>query len=378
MIGTVTVNPSIDQHIVIEKLVKDDALKALEIRRDPGGKGINVSRAVKELGGETLAFGLAGGCAGYMLKSLMSDRGVRFEAVEVLGETRMNVIVTDRSDRTQTRISAPGPRVTLNDIEQLASKITAVEPFPEWWAIGGSLPSDMPQDFYARLIQIIHDRGGRCFLDTDNEALLAGIKAKPFFIKPNEYEFSRLVGRDLPDEASLIEAAQEILGQGVKIVAITLGKKGALIVAGDQAFKATTPQVDVKSKVGAGDSFLAGCIVGLSKGLSIKEAIRLGMAAGTAAVMHEGTQLCQRGDVEKILSRIGIEQLEVSKPRPQPKQISLAQDVVCGMEVDPSVVSFSSKYEGQVYSFCSLACLDKFEKNPGQFLNPAGKGIGSR
>src|SRR3989338_8014519 len=152
MIGTVTINPSIDQHIFIDRLVKDDAIRAREIRRDPGGKGINVSRVVKELGGETIAFGVAGGCAGYMLKSLMAERGIAFQPIEVVQETRINVILTDRSDRTQTRISAPGPWMTLAEVDQLINVIIQFEPFPTWWVLGGSLPPGVPDDFYARLI----------------------------------------------------------------------------------------------------------------------------------------------------------------------------------------------------------------------------------
>src|SRR3989338_3080508 len=133
MIGTVTINPSIDQHILIGKLIKDDAIRAREIRRDPGGKGINVSRVVKELWGETVAVSVSGGCAGYMLRSLMADHGIPFETIEVPEETRINVILTDRSDRTQTRISAPGPRMTLAELEQFTRKVVSYEPLPVWW-----------------------------------------------------------------------------------------------------------------------------------------------------------------------------------------------------------------------------------------------------
>lgn len=368
MIGTVTINPSIDQHIVIDKLIKDDAIRAREIWRDPGGKGINVSRVIRELGGETVAFGVAGGCAGYMLKNLMTEKGIRFEAVEVLEESRINVIVTDRSDRTQTRISVPGPHMKLEDIEQFINKIANHKPFPEWWVLGGSLPTDVPQDFYAKLIRILQERGAKCLLDTDNEALAIGLTAKPFLIKPNEYEFARLAGRELRDEKDLVTAAQEIIRQGVRIIAITLGRKGALIVTAEQAFKALTPVVDVKSKVGAGDSFLAGCVLSLSRNGSLEEVIRFGMAAGTAAVMNEGTRLCKREDIEKILPQIKIEKLKISKGPESVPKTALVRDVVCGMEIDPAVASFESLYQGQTYKFCSLMCQQKFKDNPKHFL----------
>src|SRR3989338_1376765 len=120
MIATVTINPSIDQHMVIDKLVKDDAIRVREIRRFPGGKGINVSRAVKELGGETVAFSVAGGCAGHMLKSLMTDQKIFFQAIEVPQETRINVIEGDEADIAQSRMSAEGPRRGLKDVDHLS------------------------------------------------------------------------------------------------------------------------------------------------------------------------------------------------------------------------------------------------------------------
>jgi len=258
MIGTVTIHPSIDQHILIDKLTKDDAIRAREIRRDPGGKGINVSRVVKELGGETVAFGISGGCAGYMLKSLMAEHGIPFEAIEVPEETRINVILTDRADRTQTRISAPGPRMALADVEGFMQKIVTAHPLPPWWVLGGSLPPGVPEDFYARLIMLLQAQGAKCLLDADDEALKIGLQAKPYLIKPNEREFARLVGRSLPDEGALIAAARTVIQQGVQMVAITLGRKGALIVSQDAALHVTSPDIEVKSKVGAGDSFLAG------------------------------------------------------------------------------------------------------------------------
>lgn len=367
MIGTVTINPSIDQHMLIDKLVKDDAIRVREIKRYPGGKGINVSRAIKELGGETVAFSIAGGCVGYMLKSLIAEQEIPFEAVDVLEETRINVIITDASDRTQTRLHASGPFTTLDISDRFFSRISGYQPLPEWWVLGGSLPPGTPTDFYAEFIRFFRENGAKCLLDADADALKLGIEAKPYLIKPNEYEMSRLVGRPLKDEASIIEAAREIIiSTGVEVVAVTLGRKGALVVTKESVFRATSPDIEVKSKVGAGDSFLAGCVLALSKGQPIEEAVRLGMAAGTAAVMNEGTTLCRRGDVERMIRQIVIEKMEhksVSPVKPSQKKL----DVVCGMHVDPTLTSFEAGYEGEHFWFCSLNCKEKFLKNPKRY-----------
>ena len=371
MIGTVTINPSIDQHILIDKFVKDDAIRAREIRRDPGGKGINVSRVVKELGGDTVAFGVSGGCAGYMLRSLMADHGIRFEAIEVPEETRINVILTDQADRTQTRISAPGPRMLLAVLEQFIQKIVGYQPFPDRWVLGGSLPPGVPEDFYARLITALQQQGAKCLLDADDEALKLGLQAKPYLIKPNEHEFARLIGRPLPNEQALVEAALEIIAGGVKVVAITMGRKGALIISQSEVLQATSPDVEVRSKVGAGDSFLAGFVLALSRGQTLEEAVRYGTAAGTAAVMHEGTQLCRREDVERLVDQISIKPVNVTIQPQAPAVASMVRDVVCGMEIDPSLTRFSSPYQGTIHWFCSLKCQQQFEAQPDRFRHRA-------
>ncbi len=368
MIGTITINPSIDQHMMIDKLVKDDAIRVREIRRFPGGKGINVSRAVKELGGETVAFSVAGGCAGYMLKSLLTDQGIFFQAIEVPQETRINVIVTDQSDKTQTRMSAEGPRMELKEVDELIKKIISCVPFPEWWVLGGSLPPGVPNDFYARLIMLLQGQGAKCILDADDEPLKLGIQSKPYLIKPNEYEMERLAGRSLTSESSLIEAAMDIVESGVRMVVVTLGKKGALIVTRDLIYHANTPQVPVKSRVGAGDSFLAGFVTGLVRKYSLEETLRFAMACGTAAIMNDGTALCRNADVENILPQ--IQTLEIKSAggvKAREQAIKKEKDVVCGMEVDSSISGFTTNLDGSCYRFCSLKCQESFNKNPKKY-----------
>jgi 1-phosphofructokinase family hexose kinase len=362
-------NPSIDQHILIDRLVKDDAIRAREIRRDPGGKGINVSRVLKELGGNTIAFGITGGGAGYMVKSLLREHAVPFESVEVVQETRINFILTDRSDRTQTRISAPGPWVTLEEAERLFDLAVGHRPQAPWWVFGGSLPRGVPTDFYARIIGQLRRRGIRSFLDADDDALKIGIEARPYGIKPNEHELARLVGRELRDEQQILEAARDVVAGGVDIVAVTLGDRGALVVTQSEAVRARTPSVEVRSKVGAGDSFVAGLVLSLSRGDSLEAATRFGTAAGTAAVIHEGTQLCRCEDVVALQPRVTVERFALP-PRSTraPAQAATLTDVVCGTEVDPSLVDFESSQDGVRYRFCSLACQHEFETNPRRYV----------
>jgi 6-phosphofructokinase 2 len=197
MIATITLNPSIDQNIIVSKLVKDDANRALCIYRYPGGKGVNVSKVVRELGGPTFVYSLAGGLPGEMWKERLRALDIPFYAMPVNGETRINTILTDRKDGTQTRISAPGPCISAAAAQKFIRHLLSVRPKPFFWALGGSLASGMRPSLYAEIVRTLQKEGTPCILDADNEALRLGIEAKPFMIKPNEYEMERLAGRKL-------------------------------------------------------------------------------------------------------------------------------------------------------------------------------------
>lgn len=304
MIATITLNPSIDQTILLRGLVKDDANRALSIERDPGGKGLNVSKVVKSLGGQTHAYALTGGLTGELWKELVRSKKIPFTAVQIDGETRINIILTDTKDRTQTRVSAPGPFVPRRPLEQLVKTLTTGCPKPYLWALGGSLSSGMRPTVYRDIIRRLQAAGTPCILDTDNEALKFGIEANPFMIKPNEFEMQRLVGRKLHSIQDYAKCAKRISDKGIRIVVVSLGSRGALFVTRSQAIHVTTPRVRVKNKVGAGDSLIGGFALGLHRGLSFEEAAQLGVAASTSAIMTGGSSYCCRSDIPKILPRL--------------------------------------------------------------------------
>ena len=304
MIYTITINPSIDKHITIDKLIKDDAIRAKSMHRDPGGKGINVSRVVNELEGETRAFAIIGGCAGYMMRDLLENNKINFNVIEIIGETRINVIITDLSDRTQTRISTKGPKVNSSNISGFIALLDKANPRPSFWVLGGSLSPGAPKNTYKKIIESLKERGEKCVLDADGEALELGIKASPFLIKPNEYELERLLGRRVEKDEDISKAAMEVCNKGVEIVIVSLGKRGAVVANKGRAFKLEIPEVEVRSKVGAGDSLIGGLLVALEKGWNLEEAARYGVAAGTAAVITEGTRLCLYDDVERLFNLI--------------------------------------------------------------------------
>ena len=306
MIGTVTLNPSVDQHLTVAKLVKDDAIRAVSVQRFAGGKGINVTRVVHELGGQGCAFGFVGGFPGQMLTRWLDDAKIPHAFRAIRDDTRINTTITDLHDRTQTHIRAAGPRVTARDLQRLTQQLVTRRPRPSFWVLGGSLPPGAPRDFYERLIHRLEATGVRCVLDADDEAMIEGLKATPFLIKPNEHEFERLTGQRADTDAHIIIAARRVVRQGTEVVLVTLGPRGAIVVTADDAFRVTTPTVQVQSKVGAGDSTIAGVLVALERGATLREAVRYGIAAGTAAVLTGGTKLCERRQVARLLPRIKI------------------------------------------------------------------------
>jgi bifunctional ADP-heptose synthase (sugar kinase/adenylyltransferase) len=177
-----------------------------------------------------------------------------------------------------------------------------------------------------------------------------------------------LVGRPLRDDQEILEAARGVVDAGVDVVAVTLGDRGALVVTRSEVVRARTPSVEVRSRVGAGDSFVAGLVLGLSRGESLEAATRLASAAGTAAVIHEGTQLCRSEDVARLLSQTSTERFSLSpRSRAAPEHDATSADVVCGTEVDPSLVDFEATLDGVRYRFCSLACQREFETNPRRY-----------
>ena len=225
----------------------------------------------------------------------------------VPGETRINTILTDLEDKTQTRISALGPVVSAADQRLFLKKLLKVR--PAFWAIGGSPSRGMAPDIYKKYIFSLQRTGVPCILDADDEWLRLGIESKPFMIKPNEYEIERLVNRKLSGIQDYFGAARELVRRGIRIVIVSLGEKGALFVSEKEAFCVPGIPEKVTSKVGAGDSLVGGFVLGLFRKMSLERAAALGVAAGTSAVMRGAPRLCRRADIPSLLRKIRIRHL---------------------------------------------------------------------
>ena len=313
MIATVTLNPSLDEHITVNRLVVEEANRWVKLRRYAGGKGIDISRAVHEMGGMTVAYGFIGGGNGRAIEILLDEEGVLFSFTPISQETRANFIITDMTTGQQTRIDAPGPRVSKRALERFRKKLRQIRPKPNMMALSGSVPPGVPVGIYRDIIAECRENRVKTILDADGQWLTEGIKARPYLIKPNVREAEALVGRPLATEQSIIEAALDLVGAGVEVVVISRGQDGIIAAGKKNVFKAVPPPVRVKSRVGAGDCTIAGLALKLAYGESLEEACRLGVAMGTAAVLTPGTELCHRADVEKLLPKIKIWEIPVKR-----------------------------------------------------------------
>ncbi len=309
MIYTITLNPALDRTIEVDGLVADDANRILREARYAGGKGIDCSRVIAELGEASIALGFIGGYDGLELEGRLINEGVLCDFTRIGGETRTNIILVDRKNKTQIMLNAAGPKITPAEIGLFFEKIRSLPPDAEFVIVSGSEPPGVNNNIYAQIITTLKGMGIRVALDADGELLRHGYKANPFLIKPNIHEFQRLTGITSIEIEHLRKEARNFAEGGIEIVLISMGPKGMVGVTKDEALWAIPPQVEVVSHVGAGDSAVAGFVYAWTKGMDLRESLILATATGTAAVTTPGTELCKSKDVKRIKQEVTIEKL---------------------------------------------------------------------
>ena len=313
MIATITLNPCLDRTITVHGLKVDEVNRWLSSGLYAGGKGIDVSRAIYRMRGKTVAFGFIGGAAGRTVEILLDKEGVSYNFTPIEQETRTNFIITDTKTSQQTRIDAPGPRISKSERERFSRKLRHLQPQPELVVASGSVPPGLPVDIYHEFVNAARSYGVRVMLDCDGRWLEEGIKAKPYLVKPNIGEAEGLFKKELATEEAIVEAALTLVDAGIEIAVISRGKDGIIAAAKGRVLKAVPPPVKVKSTVGAGDCTIAGFALKLaSKRGSLKEACRLAVAMGTATVLTPGAELCRPDDVERLLPQIKVTELQAS------------------------------------------------------------------
>lgn len=304
-IVTLTINPTVDKSVIVDRVVPERKLRCGPPRFDPGGGGLNVARAVCRLGGEATALYPCGGITGQMLERLMDQEGIPHRPIQIAGLTRENLHVYEESTGQQFRFNMPGPTLREAEWKQCLAELASIQPTPAYVVASGSLAPGVPTDFFARVARIGKERKARVIVDTSGEALRRAAQAGVYLLKPNLHELSQMAGRDLTDEEEQVRAAQEIIQHDeCAAVVVSLAAAGVLLVTKEGAEHLRAPTVPILSRIGAGDSMVAGIVLGLARGETLRNAVRFGLAAGTAAVMQHGTQLCRREDAERLYSRM--------------------------------------------------------------------------
>lgn len=307
---TVTMNPTIDASCSVDHVVAEKKLRSRSPRHEPGGGGINVSRAIKKLGGESRALYTSGGPIGQMLQILLNQEHINHQPIEIEEMTRENFIVLEESTRQQFRFGMPGPTLHDREWQQCLERVSCIKPSPEYIVASGSLPPGVPDDFFARVALIAKKLGSRILVDTSGESLRLATCANVYLLKPNMSELQYLAGEKIKNESHMKEVAKRIIERGKsEVVVISLGAAGALLVTKDGSENIRAPTVPIESKIGAGDSMMAGIVLNLAKGSSLRDAVRFGIAAGSAAVITPGTELCRREDAERLYQQMisGVE-----------------------------------------------------------------------
>jgi len=306
MIATVTLNPSLDRTVTVHGLMVNESNRWTRVHLYAGGKGIDVSRAIHEMGGRTIAYGFIGGHEGRDLEVLLDEEGVPFSFTPIEQETRTNFIILDTKTSRQTMINAPGPRISKEELERFYRKMRQIYPRPDLIVASGSIPPGVPDNIYYDIVLEAKNQGIRTILDSSGQWLEEGIKAKPYLIKPNVHEAEELLKIELATEEAITKAALNLVEMDIEIVVISRGKEGIIAATKERIFKAVPPPVKARSAVGAGDCATAGLALKLAYGEPLIEACRLAVAIGTAAVLTPGTELAHRADVEKLLPQIKV------------------------------------------------------------------------
>lgn len=308
-IYTVTLNPALDKTVRVPNFAIDQVNRITWLRQDAGGKGINVSKVIAKLGGESTAIAVLAGQTGQWIANALVENNIEVQAITVPGETRTNLKVVDTEGGTNTDINEPGPEVTDSVLEQALVDVISKTSAGDIVVLSGSLPRGASVDTYGRWTSALRNAGLKVYLDADGAALSAGLEQKPYFTKPNDHELSAMLGRKLVDLDAIAAAASEIVAGGIDTVCVSMGSNGAVYATANEVWYAGPVKVKVGSTVGAGDSVVAAFAFADARGLSAEDTLRLAMATGAANVMESGTQAAERSVVDSLIEKVQLARL---------------------------------------------------------------------
>lgn len=305
MILTLTVNPAIDRNLSVDRLAFDDRAYILDSVESAGGRGINASCVIDSFGGKTAAILPVGGETGERLKKLLACCRFPTETVPVKAATRTNLNITDRNGLT-IKLNEKGSPLEGEEVARIEQVVLQWLPKAKWLMLCGSLPPGTPADFYARLIQTAGQMGVETLLDTDGQALEAGLEAGPSIVTPNQQEAERLLDRALLTRTQFLEAAERIRMMGARTVVLSLGSRGAVGASNGHIVEAIPPRIEVVSPIGSGDALAASFVWALDRGCGFADAVRWGVAAGTASAMLPGVMMAPLKQTQTIYEQVLI------------------------------------------------------------------------
>jgi 1-phosphofructokinase len=310
MIKTLTLNPALDKTIILENFRVNHLNRIQKVHKDAGGKGINVSKMLKNLGQESTAAGFLGGAAGEYIIKEVEKIGIKSEFVQTEAETRTNTKMVDPLNNTFTDLNESGAAVTSVQILELKEKIFADLNKNDILVLAGSVPQGVKTDIYQKFIAAANQKEIKTILDADGELFRKAVQASPTLIKPNEHELELHFNEEFNDLKTMVRKAESLLKTGVEMIMLSLGKEGAVFITADKNIKIEALKLDVKSTVGAGDAMVAGLAYGLENKLKLEEMLKTAAACSSATLIKNGTKMGNREDVERLKEKIQIKELQ--------------------------------------------------------------------
>lgn len=301
---TLTVNPALDIYSTVDKIESEKKLRCSPATKDPGGGGVNVSRVLKRLGIDAQTIFTCGGHTGKLFQHLLSQEGIDQDVVEIEEDLRQNFAVNENSTGDLFRFGFPGAKLKQQEIKELLDKIKKIEG-AEFLVVSGSLSPDAPEDLYAQIAKIAKEKHLKLVVDSSGKAFAQAIKEGAYLIKPNINELEDITGKKNGSEEQLKKILLEVLEEyPVTAIAMSMGPQGAYLATEGEVHHFPAPQIKAQSSIGAGDSMVAGMVYRLSLGKDLKDAVRFGIACGSATIKSPGTQLLQKEDAEKFFSQM--------------------------------------------------------------------------
>ncbi len=305
MILTLTVNPAIDRNVTVDRLVFEDRAYILSTRESAGGRGINASCVVSSFQGKTAAIVPLGGTSGELFEKLLCCCNFPVHTVRIKNEIRTNLTITDKTGLT-IKLNELGPQVDKDELDRLEKLVGEKLPGAAWLMICGSLPPAVPACFYCRLIATARERGVKTLLDTDGDALREGVEARPTVVAPNQQEAERLLNRALITRGHFIEAADRIRHMGPEQVILSLGSRGAIAAREGEMLEALPPRIEAVCPIGSGDALVAAFTWAMNQKDDFADALRWGVAAGTASTRLPGVTFASLAETKEIYERVEI------------------------------------------------------------------------